>query len=114
MDQPREAFRRESYDPPRTPPGKTGASLPKKAADFVAAHSSGALVLIIILIVAIFVLFARQKGWFGLGGPRSPMRGRSAKSKSKSKSGEGKARDAEDLASDAETDRLIDSINKAA
>ena len=84
-----------------TPPSRpgeaaAGRSVFRKASDAVAAHSAGALVLIVVLVVALFYLYLRQTAWFG---GRFPARG------------EKRGRD--DNEEDPEADRLIDSINSA-
>jgi len=78
----------------------------RKASAAVASHSSGALALIVLLVLTVVYLYARQAGWFGLGQelqPRLALPSRSAKRESWRR----------DDAEDAETSRLIDSINNA-
>ena len=69
----------------------------------VASHSTGALAFIIILVIIIVYLYARQASWFGLGESSSQPRLASSTKK-------GRQNDVED----SETTQLIDSINNAA
>lgn len=84
-----------------------GSSPLGRAGGFVAAHSQGALVLIVILLVALVALYAYHKGWLGGGSSKTSRR-----RKSKTKDDDDEDEDAD--GSTAETDRLIQSINSAA
>lgn len=80
-------------------PRAESKSIMSKGSDFIANNSTGAMVFIVVLVLVIVFLFARQRGWFGLGDKGGPR---------------GKRKSEPDDDSDPETDSLIASINGAA
>ena len=104
MDQPTQA----AFDPaaPLAPSGRSGKGLLPKITGAIAVHNYATFALIVLLIIVIIALYARQKGWFGLGSGARPSRAFGV--------GKGKKRaQAADEDSDPETENLIDSINGA-
>ena len=86
----------------------TGKSLPAKMTDSVRKRPGAALAVIVVLVVLVLVLYAQQKGWFGLGGCKFSMRADGAPPRGGSKKARAPAAADDD---DPETEDLIDSIN---
>jgi len=95
--------------PQQTPPKK---SLPGRVTSLVKRNAGFATVVIVLLILAVGYLVAREKGWFGLAAPGYSAFAGSATRPAPSKKSKKAGAPSPEVA-DAETEDLIDSINSA-